>query len=274
MQSNVGKRKWLIDHLNALPYTLLFALWGSTILLFAGIYTFLSYIPENGPTGLSEFPPLLRFANALYYSVITATNTGYGDIVPLGISRFFAGFQSIMELFLFALFVAKLVSNRQDAALQEVHKIAFELTFRNVREDLYVARKDFDRVIEVIQHSRAMTSDEWERLLVAFQHVSGLIHDIPNFYDVTSDLYIIDPNRETLLLESMQRTIARIHHMFEVMNEAHIDWRTRSEIVEELRKVVVALDEIIPLWQKHSHDQSHEAFVKIASAQDRLRAMI
>jgi len=274
MLFTIRKRTWLIDKLNELPYHLLFAMWGITILTFAGIYAMLSYFPGNGPTGLDQLLPFSRFANALYYSVITATNTGYGDIVPLGWSRFFAGVQSITELLLFALFVSKLVSSRQDKALGEVHKLSYELTFRNLREDLYFARKDFDRVIELVHADHMLSDDEWERLLVAYQHTTSLVHDIPNFYDITSDLYIIDPNREELLLESMLRTITRIYHTLEVMSDAHIDWRAHTESVMALREVVDALEHVIPLWKQHSHDQSHDSFEKISDAQAKLLAMI
>lgn len=273
MLDTIIKRSWLIDRINALPYRILFLLWGFNVILFATAYTTLSFFPGNGPTGI-EGSLTARFANSLYYSVITATNTGYGDIVPLGYARIFAALQSVTELFLFALFVAKLVSNRQDVALQEVHKLSFELTFHNIREDFYVARKDFDLIIHTVRSNNVLSEADWERLTIAYQHITSLLNEIPNFYDVTSDLYIIDPRREILLLEAVQRTTTRINQVLRVMDNAGIEWRSHQDSSTELFSILKTLDMLIPLWRRHSHDESHDAFVTIADSQETLRAFL
>lgn len=233
----------------------------------------LSYFPGNGPAGL-EGSLVSRFANSLYYSVITATNTGYGDIVPLGYSRIFAALQSVTELFLFALFVSKLVSQRGDAAIHEVHKLSFELTFHNIREDFYVARKDFDLIMQAAGEKKLLTSADWERLTIAFQHITSLFNEIPNFYDVTSDLYIIDPRREVLLLEAVRRTTERINQVLTTMNAEKIDWNSHKESAAELTQMLEMLDTLIPIWKNHSHDQSHDAFTRITNSQEKLRTIL
>ena len=47
--------------------------------------------------------------NSLYFSVVTFTTLGYGDILPLGISKFFAGFEALLGGFILALFVVVFV---------------------------------------------------------------------------------------------------------------------------------------------------------------------
>ncbi|TSC87158.1 MAG: hypothetical protein G01um10148_263 [Parcubacteria group bacterium Gr01-1014_8] len=267
-------RLTFIDRVNELSYSVIFLFWVSSVLIYAAIYIALSYVPGNGPSGLSELPFLGRMLNSLYYSVITATNTGYGDIVPLGYSRFFAALQSVTELFLFALFIAKLVSYRQDKSIKEVHQLSFELTFRSIREDFYVARKDFDHVIQLVENNNALTDAEWERLTIAYQQISSLLKEIPNFYDVISDLYVIDPGREVLLLDAVQRTTARINRMLNIMNDADISWLEHEESKAELAGMLATLNELIPIWQTHSHHESHDAFRKITDAQARLNALV
>jgi len=267
-------REGIMDRISALPYRTLFMFWGLNVFLFACIYAALSYVPGHGPTGLDSLRLSERLASSLYYSVITATNTGYGDIVPLGYSRLFAALQSVTELFLFALFIAKLVSNRQDIALTEVHKLSFELTFHNIREDFYVARKDFDHLIEIARARDSLSESEWERLAVAYQHTTSLLNEVPNFYDVTSDLYVIDPRREILLLEAVQRTTTRITDVLNALSTANIDWKSHHESRGELRELVITLDKLVPLWRDHSHDQNHDAFMRITGALDELHARL
>lgn len=45
------------------------------------------------------------FWQALYFSVITFTSVGYGDIQPLGIARVFASIEALLGIFLISLFV-------------------------------------------------------------------------------------------------------------------------------------------------------------------------
>jgi len=52
---------------------------------------------------------ILDFSNALYFSVVTFTTLGYGDVLPVGISKLFAGIEALMGGFILALFVVVFV---------------------------------------------------------------------------------------------------------------------------------------------------------------------
>ena len=240
------------------------------MLFFALSYLFLSYFPGHGPSGI-EGDLLERLGSSLYYSVITATNTGYGDIVPLGASRALAAIQSISELFLFALFVSKLVSRRQEATLDEVHTLTFEMSFHTIREGFYVARKDFDRLIDLARDRAPMTESEHERLAIALQHVGSLLRDIPNFYAVTSDLYVIDERREALLLEAVHRTMLRLDIMLAAM---HDTGSASPEEAPELDEMLNAFDDIIPLWARHAHAKGHPTFRALGMTTAAIRSRI
>lgn len=64
--------------------------------------------PEHAPTHLTEMELWPRLLNSFYFSVMTATTTGYGDIVPLGISKLVASLESITAFLVFGIFLAKL----------------------------------------------------------------------------------------------------------------------------------------------------------------------
>jgi hypothetical protein len=65
---------------------------------FAVIYS-LAYL--NSPSG----PIRGDFWQALYFSVITFTSVGYGDLQPIGITRAFASIEALLGIFLISLFV-------------------------------------------------------------------------------------------------------------------------------------------------------------------------
>jgi hypothetical protein len=53
---------------------------------------------------------LKGFTSAIYFSLVTATSVGYGDIVPVGIARVIAVAEAISALLMFGAVVAKFVS--------------------------------------------------------------------------------------------------------------------------------------------------------------------
>ncbi|CAM3595383.1 Ion channel [Vibrio aerogenes CECT 7868] len=52
---------------------------------------------------------LLEFMNAIYFSVVTFTTLGYGDISPVGVARFVAAGEAFIGSFMMALFVVVFV---------------------------------------------------------------------------------------------------------------------------------------------------------------------
>jgi len=51
----------------------------------------------------------LDLLNSFYFSVVTFTTLGYGDILPIGISKLFAGMEALLGGFILALFVVVFV---------------------------------------------------------------------------------------------------------------------------------------------------------------------
>lgn len=84
-----------------------------TIFIYASVYLFsgLSYGGELVQINFSESmgQNLYYFMDALYFSVVTFTTLGYGDITPQGFSRFLAATEALMGSFTLALFVVVFV---------------------------------------------------------------------------------------------------------------------------------------------------------------------
>jgi potassium channel LctB len=75
---------------------------------------------------------------AIYFSFVTATSLGYGDVVPVGAVRLLAVAEGAAGLLLFGLLVSKLVSRRQEQLIEEIHHIAFEDRLGRVRTNLHL----------------------------------------------------------------------------------------------------------------------------------------
>ena len=266
----------LMEKLTKLNYSKLFAIWASMVFIFAFLYFFLSFIGngEHGPSQIHEMDAWHRFYNALYYSVITATSTGYGDITPHGISKIVASLQSISALMVFAVFVTKLVSHQQEMTLNEVHRLTFEDVFHNTREGMFIARKDFDHIIGSLNDGHGMSNDDWENLIIAYRQLQTLFEEIPDFYQNEIHRYTIDQKREDLLLEASHRTLHRINQLMDVMSKYSVDWVSHEASMKELKELVRIVSDVTPIWKERSPYEAMEAFEDILQMKDRMHLKV
>jgi hypothetical protein len=246
--------------------------------LFAfGYFSFASIgdIAHHGPSemvGINN--PWVRFFNGLYYSIITATSTGYGDITPRGFSKALASIQSISALFVFAVFVTKLVAHRQEVALHQVHRLTFEDVFHNIREGLFIIRKDFDGLIERANNHNKLDEEDWDTLVIAYKQAQSLINEIPDFYNEDNNLYTLDARREQLLHEAVHRTLHRINILLDTLSRNNIQWQEHDISMEELATLIRVVEKTTPKWQESSPYHQKEAFIDILEAKEKVAMRI
>jgi Ion channel len=118
----------------------LFLIWIGTILLSGIAYWLGALMGEHGLVegGLPVGADLKGFASALYFSFVTATSIGYGDIVPVGGARVIAVAEGIAALLVFGAVVAKFVSHRQEELVSEIHRVTFEERLARVETNLHM----------------------------------------------------------------------------------------------------------------------------------------
>jgi Ion channel len=75
---------------------------------------------------------------AIYFSIITATSVGYGDVLPVGATRLLAVPEAVAGLMIFGLLIAKFVSYRQEMMVREIHSITFEERLDRVQTNLHL----------------------------------------------------------------------------------------------------------------------------------------
>jgi len=261
----------LAEKIVTLPYTALFTLWFVLAALFAAAYALLAiFAPAHAPQGLLNLETLRLIGNSLYYSIITSTTTGYGDIVPMGLSKILASIQSIVGFFLLAVFVTKLVSQQQELAVRQMHKLTYEDVFHNTREGLFIVRKDFDRLIAKVEQREPLSVEDWEDLATAFKQGQSLLLEIPEFYSPEEvGLYTIDERREQLLQEAVHRTLHRLNQFIDECSLAGIDWMAHKEMMKELTVLLQVVSKVTALWRERSPYARHESFEEILRLRER-----
>lgn len=266
----------LIERVTQASYSELFSTWIGSNILFAIFYFLLATeAPAQAPTQLAAIPNAgLRFFNALYFSLITATSTGYGDIVPMGFSKVLAAIQCIFALLVFAVFVTKLVSRHQDAAMEDIHRLAFEGIFNDVRQGLLIARMDVDRVIREVERSGSIAPQDWENLSSTYVFAQSLLEEIPGFYDARSDAYTFERRREQIFMDATWRLLRRMNRLLEALKAANIDWKTHQESADQLVTFIHAVDEAVTVWEKVSPHHTIDHFQEILGYQRSLHEAV
>jgi len=133
-----------VDALGDRSVGALFRYWIAMVLVCGAAYWLLDWSPRaalvsgGGPldTGVRGV------VAALYFSAVTATSVGYGDIVPVGVARLVAIVESVAGLLLFGCVISKFVSRRQEQLIGEIHRIAFEDRLGRVRTNLLLVRTE------------------------------------------------------------------------------------------------------------------------------------
>jgi hypothetical protein len=118
----------------------LLLIWIGTVMLCGCGYWLASLLGNHGlvEAGSPLGTDLGGLASSIYFSFVTATSLGYGDIVPLGAARILAVTESVAALLLFGAVVAKFVSHRQDELVLEIHRVTFDDRLDRVQTNLHL----------------------------------------------------------------------------------------------------------------------------------------
>jgi hypothetical protein len=153
---------------------------------------------------------LRGFLPAIYFSAVTATSIGYGDIVPAGAARVLAVAEGIAGLILFGCVVSKFVSRRQDQLIGEIHRIAFEDRLGRVRTNLLLVRTELQATARLCDGHDIPPIEALRRVESAAMVFVGELHAVHDL------LYRPQETPEEAVLEAI---LAGLTSVFREFNE-------------------------------------------------------
>jgi len=141
-------RRWtagLLDLVERWPTGRLFGVWLAIVLLSACAYWLLGLLGVSSLTegGAPVGRGLRGLVTAIYFSFVTTSSVGYGDVLPLGLARILAVFEAVAGLMIFGALVAKFVSRRQEELVLQIHRTTFEDRLNRVQTSLHLCLSDF-----------------------------------------------------------------------------------------------------------------------------------
>lgn len=148
------------------------------------------------------------FLTAMYFSAVTATSIGYGDIVPTGIARVLAVCEGVAGLILFGCVVSKFVSRRQEDLIGQIHHIAFEERLGRVRTNLLLVRSELQATARMCEGREIPPPEAIARVESAAMVFVGELHAVHDL------LYRPQEAPEEAVLEAILAGLASVFREF------------------------------------------------------------
>ncbi|SRR5579875_528117 len=165
----ISQSSWgssLVDFIDRQPTSRLFLFWLAMTLFFGLIYWTAGLMHHSGlyENGKRLDGSLGGLADSIYFSFITVTSVGYGDILPHGIARVMAIVEAIAGLLLFGAVISKFVSRRQDQVVQEIHRVTFDERLDRIQTNLHMVLSELQWVAMMYGEKRAPVARINDRL--------------------------------------------------------------------------------------------------------------
>jgi hypothetical protein len=144
-------RQWgntLLDLIESLSATQIFLVWLGMVLVCGGLYWLTGFSSRPGlvDSGRPIAGTLDGLLSALYFSFVTTTSVGYGDVLPLGPVRILSIFEAVTGLLIFGALVAKFVSRRQDELVRDIYNVTFEARLDRVQTNLHLVLSELQSI--------------------------------------------------------------------------------------------------------------------------------
>lgn len=234
-------QKKLNTWLDKLTFPRIFLLWMGVIILFGFYYSYFS----NDISYLYYNPfdqKAVELVDAVYFSFITATSTGFGDIIPFGFFKIIAIVEVIFGLVLLAFVTSKLVSIKQNVILTEVYEISFHEKINRMRSSLLLFRQNIGRIIDRVE-DKSIRSREVNDFYTyvsslddTLNEISMLLKNGNNHHDFTK---VLDSVQAELIFHSVLHSFQKLLDILQVLEQSKLDWR-KEVTVQFLRKAMAS----------------------------------
>ena len=197
---------------------------GFAYYLFSGDSSYLLY-SVSGESVINLF-------DHIYFSFITATSTGFGDIIPRGFHKIISIFEVVFGLVLLAFVTSKFIAIKQNVILMEIYEISLHERINRIRSSFLLFRQKLGLLIELTEEKKMRKRDLDE----LFLHLSS-------WEDTLHDLLVIlqrDQKNEymaginsvdlELIFHSLRQSFEKLYELIKALNLSQNEWPTENII--------------------------------------------
>ncbi len=221
------KKRKVSNWLDKLTFPRIFLLWILIIVSFGLIYYFLqsssSYLLHP-----SEESTVSEMKDTIYFSFITATSTGFENIIPFGKLKWVAIFEVITGLLLLAVVTSKLVSIKQDIILNELYESSISERINRLRSSLLLFRQNMHRLISKIEE-RTIKKREIENIYIHLSSLEDIISEVLNLVNKPNDQRFskgLGPVNTGLIFNSILSSFETVNELIIVLDRHGQNWKS------------------------------------------------
>ena len=252
----------------------IFLYWMLIIIAFAVVYYLLGF---SSPTIFSATHKV-NFLDHLYFSFVTATTIGYGDIIPVGFGKALVALEGIISLLIYGVVISKLVYFKQEVILEEIYNISFEERLNRLRSTLYLFRADLSKRIARIEH-KVITNVEVKDLPITINTFNNALIDIMRLTEGNKHgefIRKLDDIHLELLLNSVGLSADKLVDLLKSLRyyKYYKDfWRNQSAI-NAISTVRSSLGKIIEIYKDHPDEKARNKMQDILEARKNIEQYI
>lgn len=233
--------------LDSLSFKKLFLVWIGFIAGFGLIYAALAALsPGNGLSGFTPSSQADLLLNSVYFSFITATTTGFGDLAPLGLSKTVSVIEIILGMIMFGIVISKLVSFKQEVILNEIYDISFDERVNRMRSALYLFRSDIENLSHRLSEgkpSRSVTEHLWSKVNAMHETLVDIQKMICAPRSKNGLIKRVGHLQLELILNSVRLSLSKLNDLLGSLNSSQHNWRSEKNR-ESIRSVLSVIDNI------------------------------
>lgn len=265
------KLKGVTTWFDRLNFKVIFALWTAIVFLFGLIYGFAqtqnSFLMDS-----MTAERVTSLADCIYFSFITATTTGFGDILPQGYFKIISVFEVIFGMLLLALVTSKLVSIKQDAILTEIYEISFKDRVNRLRSSLFLFRQNINRLI-----------NKSKERAISVKHLQDIYMYLSSFEEVLDELIFLSQRSSKhqyfykemdglgteLMLNSINASFGKLLQLIHRFQKINVKWKNEVTIdlinssIKKSERVFASLQSRRNLLKKTEIDLSKQRQVLV-----------
>lgn len=246
-------------------FTKIFTVWVILIVLFGVVY----FLFQNSDSHLiyAYDGTAVSFLDSIYFSFVTATSTGFGDIWAQGYGKIIAILEVLMGLTIFAVVTSKLVSIKQDVILNEIYEISISERLNRIRSSLYLFRININKKLQKIDEKtiRVWEIDDLWSEINSLEHTLKEINDIFRRGVKSHYTKMVSETDAEIIMDSVYKSLVKVRDLFAKLNKSGIDWK--KKITMGLTNSCIELAQIIPQKVLLSYTPEQQKRLKEINAQ-------
>ena len=189
------------------------------LIFFALLYWQLSS-SNNGIEYANSGKNNIDFLDALYFSTVTISSLGYGDIHPQGISKLLSSLQVLIGLLFLGILIAKITSSKMNYLLSRVYSNDLHEKIESVCESIKEITNEYETFKKVYKGIKGIGLEYEERLMGSksqniHEEIVSIISGISRYlaHEIKNGFFekLINPTSQKRLLKDLNKLFVVLH---------------------------------------------------------------